>query len=173
MDIIENRAEWQAEFDAGWLKHYHETGETNWKLYNLPRNKIAPSGKALDLTQSRLVLISSAGTYLKEAQEPFDDLNDLGDYTIRTYPIETQWEALAIAHTHYDHTAVNTDHQVLLPFEHLHNMVANGQIGELAPEVISFMGYQPIATNVVDETIPAIVEAVKAQNAHGALLVPA
>lgn len=172
MDILENRDAWLAEFEAGWLKHYNETGEFDWKQYNLPRNSEAPTGKGIDLRRSRLMLISSAGGYLKDEQAPFDAANDLGDYTIRTFPSTTAPDQISFAHDHYDHTAVNEDQEVLIPLGHLRERSAAGQIGELAPSVVNFMGYQPVATRVVDETIPAILEIAKQEQIDAALLVP-
>ena len=79
---------------------------------------------------------------------------------------------IAFAHTHYDHTAVNADQQVLLPLGHLHDLMAAGVIGALAPDVINFMGYQPDITRLLDETIPEILTAAQAMRLDGALLVP-
>ena len=169
---MEDLAGWEAEFEANWLAHYKKTGETFFKIYNRPRNELAPSGPGIDLSRSRLALISSAGGYLRHEQEPFDAENDLGDYTIRLFPASTSFEDIAYAHTHYDHTAVNTDPQVLLPLRHLTDMVAEGVIGELAPSVISFMGYQPDVRRVVEEMIPAIIDVAKAEEIDAALLVP-
>jgi len=172
MEILENRENWQAAYREGWLHHYEETGETKWDLYKLPDNKVAPAGNGIDLSQSRLALISSAGGYLSATQQPFDAENDLGDYTIRTFPMTISPDKIAFAHTHYDHTAVDADQQVLLPLGHLHDLAQAGVIGDLAPNVISFMGYQPDAGRVVDETIPAIVAAAKEMQVQAALLVP-
>lgn len=172
MQILEDRGAWEQAFRAGWLGHYEASGETNWKLYNRPRNSVAPPGPAIDLSQSRLVLISSAGGYLPASQPPFDAPHVMGDYTIRTFPSATPLDQVAYAHDHYDHTAVNSDPQVLLPLRHLADRVAEGQIGALTPNVISFMGYQPVVTRVLDELIPAIIAAVKAEQAQAALLVP-
>lgn len=172
MDILENREEWQAEFEENWLAHYEKTGETLWGIYNLPHNDRAPGTPGIDLSQSRLVLISSAGGYLSDRQRPFDAESDLGDYSIRTFSSGTQPRQIAFAHTHYDHAAVNEDQQVLVPLAHLHQMVNEGLIGEIAPSVISFMGYQPIATKVVDETVPSVLEVARAEQVDAALLVP-
>lgn len=172
MEILEKRDEWFEEFQTTWLAHYSATGEIDWSRYRLPRNRSAPASRGIDLSQSRLVLISSAGGYLRGTQEPFDAENDLGDYDIRTFPINSAPSAIAFAHTHCDHAAVNADQQVLLPLAHLRDLVDEGVIGELAPDVINFMGYQPDATRVVDETIPAIVEAARSMRVDGALLVP-
>ena len=172
MDILEDRDAWYSAYQEGWLRHYQETGETKWDLYKLPNNQVAPKGKAIDLAQSRLLLVSSAGGYLPATQPPFDAENALGDYTIRRFAMTTAPEQIVFVHTHYDHTAVNEDQQVLLPLGHLHDLLREGAIGELTPDLISFMGYQPDAVRVVDETIPAIVAAAKAMGAQAALLVP-
>jgi len=173
MDVVENLANWIDAYKHGWLAHYQKTGETNWKLYERPRNREAPATPGIDLAQSRLLLISSAGAYLKEAQEPFDAENDLGDYSIRTFPTATPFDQIAYAHTHYDLSAVTADPQVLLPLHHLQNMVDEGAIGALTENVISFGGYQPDVERVVEETIPAVLDVAQKERAHAALLVPA
>ena len=174
MKILEDLEQWKAEYEQGWLAHYQETGEFDWKRYNRPKNSTAPAGAGVDLSQSRLALISSAGAYLRDSQEPFNtDLAALGDYTIRLFPSSTPFAALAFAHGFYDHTAVNEDPQVLLPLRHLEDLVNEGVIGELAPSVISFCGFQPDVERTVNELIPAILEAAKAEAIDAALLVPA
>jgi hypothetical protein len=172
MEILENREQWQADFENGWLAHYKETGEFNWKLYPRPYNKTAPSGQGIDLSRSRLMLISSAGGYLSESQAPFDAPNPLGDYSIRVFPSSTPPDQISFAHDHYDHTAVKADQQVQLPMRHLQELVDEGIIGEIAPSIVSFMGYQPDATRVVDETFPPLLEQAQAEQIDTALLVP-
>jgi hypothetical protein len=66
MEILENRAQWLATFRAGWLAHYQQTGEFDWKRYQRPRNNATPAGPGVDLRTSRLMLISSAGGYLRD-----------------------------------------------------------------------------------------------------------
>jgi D-proline reductase (dithiol) PrdB len=171
-EILENRDEWLETYRANWLKHYEETGETLWKIYKPPKNETPVSGKGVDLSKSRLMLVTSAGGYLAGKQAPYDAENQLGDYTIRLFPISTPLDALAYAHDHYDHAAVEDDPQVIIPLNHLHQMVKEGVIGELAPMVVSYMGYQPDAIRTVDETIPAILEIAKLEAIDAALLVP-
>ena len=173
MDIVENLDAWQAEFDSTWLAHYNETGETDWKIYPKPNNKTAPSGKGVDLSQSRLLFISTAGAYLKDSQEPYDAEDDLGDYSLRRFPIWTPFEQIAFSHGHYNHADVEADPQVLLPLRHLEALVEDGTIGELVPNVVSIMGYQPHVRRTVEELIPQIVDIALAEKAHAALLVPA
>lgn len=172
MEILEDRAAWEAAFRAGWLAHYERTGTTDFKQYNRPRNSAAPAGAGVELSRSRLVLISSAGGYLPPTQPPFDAANLLGDYTVRLFPSAAPLADIAYAHEHYDHSAVNADPQVLVPLGHLAELVGEGRIGGLTPNVISFMGYQPDVGRVLDELIPAICSAVQAEGADAALLVP-
>jgi hypothetical protein len=61
----------------------------------------------------------------------------------------------------------------LLPLRHLEGLVADGTIGELVPNVVSYMGYQPQVRRIVEELIPSIVDIALAEKAHAALLVPA
>lgn len=173
MEILENRDQWYAAYRAGWLAHLQETGQFDWKRYVHPRNSAAPAGRGIDLTKSRLMLITSSGAYLPALQEPFDAPHPIGDYSLRLFPSDTPFAALAYAHDHYDHTAVNADPQVLVPLRHLEALVAEGEIGELSLSVISFSGYMPDATRLIDETIPQIIKAAKEEQVRAVLLVPA
>jgi hypothetical protein len=172
MEILEDRAAWEAAYRLGWLAHFERTGETDFTQYVRPKNRVAPNGPGVDISHCRLLLVSSAGGYLPGQQAPFDAPHLLGDYTIRRIPSDTPPTALAFAHTHYDHAAVEADPQVLVPLGHLANLVAAGHIGALTVHMISFMGYQPDVGRVLDELIPAIVDAARAEAAQAALLVP-
>ncbi|MEO0564129.1 MAG: glycine/sarcosine/betaine reductase selenoprotein B family protein [Chloroflexota bacterium] len=172
VNVIENRDGWTKTFREGWLQHYETTGETDWDRYNRPNHKTLPIGDGIDPTTARLMLVTSAGSYLKDDQAPFDDETVIGDYSTRRYPANTPFDALGYAHGHYDQSAVRTDPQVLVPLKHLADMVAEGLIDELAPEVISFNGYQPDMTRVEDETLPDIIRAAKEMQVTAVLLVP-
>ena len=173
MEILDNRDQWLADFQSGWLAHYQQTGEVDWGRYNRPGNTTKVPGKGVDLSKSRLMLVSTAGGYLGASQQPFDAANPLGDYTIRTFPSSTSFDDLAFAHEHYDQTAVLEDPQVLLPLRLLEELVDKGDIGELSHSVVSYMGYQPDLSRVVDETATAILQVAQAEHVHAALLVPA
>jgi len=79
---------------------------------------------------------------------------------------------IAFAHEHFDHAAVDADPQVLVPLDHLADLVSEGVIGMLTANAISFMGYQPDVSRVLDELIPTLLAAVRAEGAQAALLVP-
>ncbi len=170
--ILEDQAGWAARYTTGWLKHHQDTGQFDWKLYEKPSNAQPIAGGAVKLSQARVVLISSAGGYLRDSQAPFDAPHPYGDYSIRLVPTGTPLNQIAIAHDHYDHASVDADRQVLLPLRHLEDLAREGVIGSVSPNVINFMGYLPDAARVVDELIPHIIEAVYAEQADAALLVP-
>lgn len=172
MDILEDRKGWQEAFETGWLAHFEATGEFDWRLYGRPTNAQSPSGPGIDLSHARLALISTAGGYLSGYQDPFDAANPLGDYSIRQFPVSTGLDQVSFAHEHYDHSAVELDPEVLLPLRLLETISRQGLIGRLSDDVISLMGYQPDVIRVLDETIPAVEVAVKAQGADAAILVP-
>lgn len=178
MEILENREEWQEIYRQGWLAKLQAEGVKDWRLYQHPRNEQAPGVPGVKLSHSRLLFITSAGAYLPDRQRPFDVANLTGDYTMRTFPSATPLADLAYAHDHYDHTMVDRDPQVALPLRHLEDLVNIGQRaetvspGELAPSVISFMGYQPNAGRVIDELIPPIIAAAQTEGVQAALLAP-
>ena len=172
MQIIENLTQWKNEYETGFLADFAETGEVNWKLYPRIKNLSAPAGSSVELSRCRLMLVTTAGGYLKDSQEPFDASNVLGDYSLRLFSSSTAFEDIAYAHEHYDHAAVDADPQVLLPLRHLENLAAEGVIGELAPTVVSFSGYHPDIVSMVKLTIPPILDLARAERADAVLLVP-
>jgi len=172
MEILENKDEWTRTFQEGWFAHLKKTGHVDWRLYNHPRNRTSPAGPGISLRQSRIMLISSAGGYVDEVQEPFDAANPLGDYTYRLLPTEIAFDRIKYAHDHYDHTFVDEDPQVALPLTMLSRMVLQGKIGMMASSVISIMGYQPDSSMVVDELAPHIVKIAKEHFVQAALLAP-
>ena len=172
MAVLENKAAWRATFRQQWLAELEEHGVINWEIYEHPRNERAPGRAGVELRESRLLLITSAGAYLRDEQEPFDEASLYGDYTLRTFPATTSFSALAYAHGHYDPSMIQEDAQVGIPLRHLETMVAEGEVGELAPEVVSFMGYQPDSAKVVDELVPRVVSVAREVAADAALLAP-
>ena len=172
MDILENRQQWETGF-GGWLAHLERTGQVDWGRYPRPRNTVGIPGQGIDLGRSRLMLISTAGGYLRDSQQPFDVDDLTGDYGIRTFPSSTPFGTLAYAHTHYDHAAVDADPQVLLPLRYLEELSTQGIVGDLAPSVVSYMGYQPDLSRVIDQTATAALRIARQEQVDAALLVPA
>ena len=171
MEILENLDEWKKKYQSGFLATLNQTGRVDWQQYRPPINRHSVSGQAIQLTSSRLMLISSAGAYLHDSQATFDAGNPLGDFSIRVLPSGVELSSLAYAHEHYDHTAVDADPQVLIPLNHLRKLAMDGVLGGLT-SIVSFMGYQPDVSRVIEETFPAILQQVEAEPPDAVLLVP-
>jgi len=172
MEIIENRDQWFQDYSANLLKHYHVTGEIDWKCYHYSVNSEFPSAPPVVLSQARILLVTSSGAYLPDSQKPFDAANKLGDYQIRIFDPMTPFEKIDYVHEHYDQSYVRQDPQVLLPLRHLENLVATNYIAGLAPEVVSFMGYQPDVTKIIDITIPEVISVAQENQVDAVFLVP-
>jgi hypothetical protein len=91
------------------IEKRHETGETDWTTYNVPRNTTTVVGPGGTLSTSRLAVISSGGFYIDGEQEPFGEPDALARYDIRWLPIDSLPESSSISHTHYGHAAANAD----------------------------------------------------------------
>lgn len=173
MSILEKPLEWLQAFQKGWLAHLEETGKPDWDKYVWLRNLFNPSGVKIELAKSNMIVISSAGAYLHEHQDPFDTQNPLGDYSVRLIPTGTNFDQVKFANAHYDQSFVQTDPQVLLPLLHMEDLAAEGHIGGLAPVMISFNGHQPNAIRVVKELVPQILKVARGHNVTAALMIPA
>jgi hypothetical protein len=172
-DVIEGEQKWEQAYKEDFVKDVEGSGKVDWSKYTYTRNRLSPSGPALDLSKTKLLFISTAGTYLKDSQEPFDEKSMLGDYSLRRIPTGTKFEDLAIAHDHYDHKYINADPQVLLPFGHLQDLLNEGKLGGLASEWISISGYQPNIIKLKRQLAPAIIKIAKELEVQATLLVPA
>lgn len=173
MDIIEDRDGWLEQFRAGWLDHLDQTGETDFKkLYRYVKNKEEPTGDGIDPTVSRLLFVTSSGAFLSDEQAPFDAANPRGDPSVRTFALSTPLDRIAFAHDHFDHRFAEQDPQSVLPLRHLEALEREGAVGAFVPTVVSFSGYLPNAVQVVDEIAPRVLDIMRKEDAHGALLVP-
>lgn len=99
------------------------------------------------LHQCTIALMTSAGIYLKDSQEPFDIERERreptwGDPTYRVIPRTVRSEDVACSHLHISHDDLLEDVDVVLPIRAFTALEAEGRIGRLADEHYSFMGYQ-------------------------------
>jgi len=172
MEIFEHANTWTEHFNSGWLNHLDTTGEIDWKQYQYVRNHSAINAPGLDPARARLLLVSTAGAYIRGQQPAFNAAAPRGDYSIRTFPVTTPFADLDYAHDHYDHAARQQDPRVNLPLNYLAEMVTRGNLGSMTESVVSFSGYHPDARSVVDEMVPEILQVAEKEQAQAALLVP-
>lgn len=104
------------------------------------------------LSQSRVALFTT-GAVARKDQEPFYPSEWSYDEAVRhartfmqrdpmlkLIPKETPNDQLRVDHIAYDLRAAQRDINVIFPLEHLRNLEAAGEIGELAPNAYSFHG---------------------------------
>ncbi len=99
------------------------------------------------LNKCTVALMTSAGIYLKDSQEGFDEEREWehpewGDPTYRVIPSDVRQEQIACSHLHINHDDLLEDVNVVLPIRAFGQLEAEGRIGALSPEHYSFMGYQ-------------------------------
>ena len=121
------------------------------------------------LADSRVAVVTSAGLHLRE-DRPFT----AGDPTYRVIPSATPAAALVQSHTSigFDRTAALEDINVVFPIDRLREMVAAGQIGELAPFFYSFMGAQRDTSPIKERTAPEVADRLIAEGVDVVLLTP-
>ncbi len=72
----------------------------------------------------------------------------------------------------YDVPRARKDPDVVFPLALLRDMVAEGDIGELAPRAYSFMGYIPEVEGLMSTTGPEVARRLRAEAVDLVLLVP-
>lgn len=110
----------------------------------------APLKKPAD--KCTIALLTSAGVYLKDSQQGFDEEREWreptwGDPTYRVIPRDVRQDQVACSHLHISHDDLLEDIDVVLPFRAFTKLEAEGEIGKLADEAYSFMGYQERSLN--------------------------
>ncbi len=110
-----------------------------------------------DLSKATVALVTAAGVHRKD-QEPFNIADELGDLTFRIIGGDDKNDELMVTHHHYDHTDADHDINVVFPLELLHELKAEGFIGDVAREHIGYMGYTMRLKQMYEETAPAIAE---------------
>jgi D-proline reductase (dithiol) PrdB len=124
------------------------------------------------LAASRLAFVSSAGVQPKGTL-PFDVVHPVGDYSFRRVPSNARPADLEIHQIKYPTSGANRDLNVIFPIERLQELVAEGIIGELTEDFISFIGYNMDPERLERTLAEEIAEAVVDQRADIALLAPA
>ncbi len=130
------------------------------------------------LAEARIALVTSAGLYLENDQEPFDADRERreptwGDPTHRVLPASLAGRSLGMTHLHVNPVDVLADPEIALPLEGLAALVAEGRVGSVAPSHYSVMGYQEVGLAVWrEETVPAIVTSLRDEAVDGVVLAP-
>lgn len=105
------------------------------------------------LNQARFALVTSGGLYHRGVEPAFDldrerEEPTWGDPSYRTLPSDIRPAELGVSHFHINHDPVLADLNILLPIQRFKELADEGQIGSLAEEAYSFMGYQGFPANL-------------------------
>lgn len=128
------------------------------------------------LEQCTLALISTAGLVLKEEQ-PFDQEGERqnpwwGDPSFRLLPRTVSEKDLRICHLHVNPAFAEQDLNCIFPLQRLGELVDEGLLGRLAPTHYSFMGYILRPQVLLEESVPAMIQHLQAEEVDAVLLIP-
>ena len=127
------------------------------------------------LADSCITLVSTAGFYL-EGDDPFDVDSAHGDASFRTIPSSSAKNRLKIAHTHYSHTRVKEDINVLFPIDRLSELADAKVIGRLAPNFYSFGFGGDLVKAFIgppEGSAHKLARKLKSEKVDGVLMIPA
>ena len=129
------------------------------------------------LSDCTVALISSGGIALK-TDPPFDQQRERqnpwwGDPSYRIIPHTTRTEDIRVYHQHINPAFGERDINCLLPIDRLKELTAEDKVGRAAPSHYSFMGYILEPAELLEKSVPAIIEHLRAEQVDLALLAPA
>jgi D-proline reductase (dithiol) PrdB len=135
----------------------------------------APLGKPL--SDCKIALLSSAGIALK-GDRPFDQEGERrnpwwGDPSFRVLPATATADDVCLYHLHIDPRPAQQDLNCLFQLTRLKELEGEGVIGCSAERHYSMMGYILQPERLLEETAPAIIQDLRAQEVDAVLLAPA
>jgi len=115
---------------------------------------------------------------VKGDQEPFDLDRERrepfwGDPTYRAIPSDVRQEQIGVAHLHINTEDIEQDVNIVLPVHRFQELVEGGEVGELAPHLYSFMGFQTDNTQWRERYAPAVAQRMVEEEVDAALITPA
>lgn len=132
---------------------------------------------AKPLRDCTIALVSTAGI-ARNDDRPFDQEGERrdpwwGDPTFRVIPLGTSEEDVRLYHLHIDPQFGEADLDVVLPMRRLSELAVDGAVGRPASNHYSVMGYILEPAVLVEQTAPAMVERMRADDVDAVALVPA
>jgi D-proline reductase (dithiol) PrdB len=129
----------------------------------------SPNAGSVSLASTRVALVTSAGLHVRDDQ-PFAS----GDAGYRVIPAETAAGDIVQSHEsiEFDRTAMQRDINVIFPIDRLGELREKGEIGEVAPRHLSFMGAQRDPEAVLASSAAKAAEQLLADRVDVVLLTP-
>ena len=128
------------------------------------------------LSVCKVAIISSGGIAMKN-DKPFDQDGERqnpwwGDPSFRTIPKTASEKDIDIYHLHIRPDYARKDINCLLPIRRLEELADNGEIGSVAETHYSIMGYLLQPEEMLTNSVPAIIQKLKAEQVDIVILVP-
>lgn len=147
-----------------------------WVEMERPR-PIPWSALCKPLNESKVALLSSAGIAMR-GDRPFDQEGERrnpwwGDPSYRVIPVDATEKDVCLYHMHIDPAPAQQDLNCLFPLARLKTLAEMGSIGAAAEQHFSMMGYILQPETLLRETVPAIINDLRAEQADVVVLVPA
>lgn len=129
------------------------------------------------LSDCTVALISTAGV-ARNDDRPFDQEGERrnpwwGDPSFRVIPLGTTEKDVRLYHMHIDPRFGEADLDVVLPMRRLTELADQGVVGCPAPTHYSMMGFILDATELLEKSVPAVAERLRAEHVDAVALVPA
>ncbi len=131
----------------------------------------APLNKPL--SACRVALVTTAGL-VPSGEPPFDSSVRGGDWSFRVIRGDTDVRTLAEHHRSesFDHAGLEQDRNLAFPLDRLRELTARGEIGEVAPRHLSFMGSITAPGRLIKQSAPAAAALLVEDRVDIALLLP-
>jgi D-proline reductase (dithiol) PrdB len=125
------------------------------------------------LENSRVALVTTAGL-VPPGATPFDESLKGGDFSYRLIPADADVGQLEEHHRSesFDHTGITRDRNLAFPLDRLRELAAGGEIGDVAPRHLSFMGSITAPGRLSSRTAPEAARLLAADGVDIALLLP-
>ncbi len=123
--------------------------------------------------ECRVALVTSGGL-VAPGDTPFDEAVKGGDWSYRVIAGDAPTAALGEFHRSesFDHAGIARDRNLALPLDRLRELAASGEIGEVAPRHLSFMGSITAPGRLVKKSAPEAAALLVDDEVDIALLVP-
>ena len=152
----------------GWVETARNAHENFVEVVNDPVHW-TPLTKPL--SSCRVALVTSGGVYRSD-QPPFDVHAHDGDWSLRRIPDGTPSSSLHVSHTHYNHLDADRDINCMFPMDRLGELADEQVVGSVAEEHYGFMGFIPDPAPLLEETVPVLMEGLRAQDVDIVVLSP-
>jgi len=151
------------------IKNFWERNFKALEFVQIPWTKLKKP-----ISECKIALFTTGGIHLKSDTE-FDLDDPHGDYSFRRIPYNASTDDLTITHKYYDHHDADLDPNLILPFEVILELQAEGIVGSPNKYHYSFMGHikEPYLTNLIQKSAVDVANEIKKQKVDIALLIPA